>query len=230
MTSIASYLFSQPTAADQPRAGSPRTAPQQIVDVNGVSVDLSGTGLRTVSRQKVELGQGVAAAPPPAAPLSPQTLAAAVELQAAPGFSQEDVQRVRAASIAGTPYDGIGFASEVEIVHQEAGALQSAPGLGFIPGNVFLGGDLAGYVGEQIDAAGELADAERTLQAQYGSDVKLAYDSVGGGYVMLRPGQAGYDDVRSAQQVFQNMKYDLWNMDMSPKAYADVFARHGVTV
>lgn len=232
MTSIATQLFSNVTPSGPAAGAAPRRAPQEIVSIKGVSVDISGQGARTVSDQQVTLGKGVSARvyAPPAPLTSDETTAEMVRLQQVNGLDRDAFEAARNATIAGTPYAGMTMAGQVEVTHQDVGAVQSAPGLGFIPGNVFLGGDIEAYFGEQIDQAGALSEVEQTLRDQYGQDVKLAQDTTSGDYVMLRPGQAGYDDVRSASDVFAGMPLDLRNMDIAPSRYAEAFARHGLTV
>lgn len=207
---------------------------RQVAIVNNVVVDLSGTGTKTVTRQDVALGKGVKALPPvpTAGLLDEATTSAALQMQAAHAFSADARRSVREAGVAGTPYEGLAFASSVEIVHTPVDAVRSVPGLGYIPGNVFLGGAgaLDAYLRDQVDTAGNLARTERALQDEHGPEVKLALDAIGGDYVMLRPGQAGYDDVTSAQEVFAGMPNDLRKFGRHPDDFSDVFARYGLRV
>ncbi|WP_321446667.1 hypothetical protein [uncultured Cohaesibacter sp.] len=54
--------------------------------------------------------------------------------------------------------------------------------------------DMRGYVNKHVDELVDVINAENELQAKYGDDVKLIYSHPDGGYIMLTPDDAQYDD------------------------------------
>jgi hypothetical protein len=81
----------------------------------------------------------------------------------------------------------------------------------------------------EVANSGELAKIEKQLSAEHGVDVKIAFDPLAGEYMMLRPGQPGYDQVKSAQDVFADVVRDLPRMG-NVKDYRDVLAQYGVAI
>lgn len=196
-----------------------------VQKINGFSIDTSGETASLVSTSSFA-APGVPTYQPGAQPalLSGDTLGSLLQSQEIPAFDPAALQATRQQDtsqyIAGVP-------ATVEVHYTPAGAEpQSVEGLGFIPGDVFLSGNIAEYQKQQVARAGELARTEKDLRQQYGSDVKLAYDPLGGDYVMLRPGQAGYDRVKSAGEVFAGIPGDLQKIGGNTD-FSDVLAQYG---
>jgi len=77
---------------------------------------------------------------------------------------------------------------------------------------------------EQLNEFFELMDVEKSLKQQFGDDIKLAYDHRGDNLVMVRPGQAGYDDVKTMDEVWKEEASYLGRFG-SPAQFADIFAK-----
>ncbi len=181
-------------------------------DIDGLAVDVTGSTakLSVAATFTPAAGVQVVRREGPPSLLAPSTLGAAIRLQGLPQFSMEEREAAKARDA--TAY--VTSVGEVtEMYFTPAGAEpQSVEGLGFIPGDVLHGGGKYAYVQSQVERARRLAGIEAKLAAEYGSDVKLAYDPLGQDYVMLRPGQFGYDRVTSAREVYDRVLQDIPKM------------------
>jgi opacity protein-like surface antigen len=82
----------------------------------------------------------------------------------------------------------------------------------------------------EVARSGELAKVEKQLRAQNnGDDVKIAFDPLANQYMALRPGQPGYDQVKSAEDVFTQVIKDLPKIG-NINDFRDVLAQYGVAV
>jgi hypothetical protein len=194
--------------------------------INGFAIDVAGSMSKVVTSQAFTPGPGVTAVKPQASPnrLAPSTMAASIQLQGVPTFGKAEMDAVKAGS-------GSAYVAEVpetvEILFTPVGAEpQQVEGLGFLPGDVFQSDGAIDYVKGQIGRSGELARIEAQLSDEHGVDVKLAFDPLAEEYVMLRPGQPGYDRVTSARDVFAQMAHDATKMG-NRDAYREVLAAHG---
>jgi len=61
----------------------------------------------------------------------------------------------------------------------------------------------------QVDRLRALADIETRLRSEFGQPVKLAWDGGAGEYLMLRPGQDGYDRIMGANDLVERLPKDL---------------------
>ena len=69
--------------------------------------------------------------------------------------------------------------------------------------------DETAWMRDQISQFADVVALERDLKAEYGDDIKLAYDADSNSYLMLRPGDVGYDQARSTDQVIDGLKHDI---------------------
>ena len=183
-----------------------------IRQIDGLSVDVTGSPARVSVASTFKPAEGVQVVRREASPslLSPSTLAATIQLQGLPKFDPAELEAVRAGGASGY-VTAVGEVTEMYFT--PAGAEpQSVEGLGFIPGDVVQSGGTDEYVKGQVERARKLADIETKLAAEYGSDVKLAYDPLGQEYVMLRPGPFGYDRITSARDVYDQVLQDVGKM------------------
>lgn len=199
-----------------------------VRQIGGFAVDVGGVSAAAVSVQKVAAGAGVKTFRPegPASLLSPQSLAAAMSLQQVDGIDPAAFAAARGRSIEGTPYEGIAIAETVEVHHRPVG-LESVQGLADLPGDVLGDQDAEiAYQRRQIARVGELARIEADLAQEYGEPVKLAFDPLAEEYLMLRPGQRGYDEVKSAREVLALTVHDASKMGRL-NAFRDLLAQYG---
>ena len=198
-----------------------------VQNINGFNIDLSGTSSSLLQTTAFTPGKGVKTYNP-AAPASglvaPDTFSTLLQLQNTAAFTPDNLKNVMnadaSAYIAAVP-------ENITVSYQPAGTEpQSVEGLGYFPGDVFQNGNQIDYMKQQITRTGELAKIEANLQKQYGQDVKIAFDPMGGEYMMLRPGQAGYDSVKSARDVLNQVPDDLRKMVPDPSIFSDVLAKY----
>ena len=192
-----------------------------VRQIDGFPIDLSGSGSTLVSNSRFESGKGIRtvdAAPHGA--LSPSTLGALIQIKA-----NGDVNATQSAD--SSPYIA-SVQATISVSYTPIGAEpQSVELPGFIPGDVFKSGNATDYIKSQIARDGELAKTEINLRQQFGADVKLAFDPLSGEYMMLRPGQTGYDSVKSAQDVFAQIPSELQKMGYgNSHAFDDVLAQY----
>lgn len=116
---------------------------------------------------------------------------------------------------------------EVTLIHTPH-MPEPVAGMGFLPEGVFGSGNEVGYQKQQVARVMELAEIEKGLQSQYGSDVKLAFDPGSGNYVMLKPGDIGYDAVASAQSMKQKEISYLMSTGYNRQTFADVLKQYGI--
>jgi|GEM_PF-2340020 len=118
----------------------------------------------------------------------------------------------------------------VDIVHTEEVPVEQINGIGYFDRVPQSRGEEIAQIEQQIDRLGRLADIERELSQEHGAPVKLAWDPVSEEYLMLKPGQAGYDRVRGAQDQLSTVKSDLGKMDHVARDFREVLERYGVKV
>ncbi|CUB04510.1 hypothetical protein [Marinomonas fungiae] len=69
-------------------------------------------------------------------------------------------------------------------------------------------------------------NVEKALQKEYGSDVKLAYDYDSMAYVMLKPGDGRYDEVKTGKDFLKGLKHDI-GADLVPKDVLNLYRKAG---
>lgn len=199
----------------------------EVARINGFAIDLTGTTSKLVRTVPFAAGAGIdtVAAEQPRGLLASSTLAASIQLQNVPSFSAEALAAAKARGgasyVAAVP-------ETVEIHFTPIGAEpQPVEGLGFVPGEVLQSGTKVDHVARQIARAGELARIETRLSEEQRADLKIAFDPLAEEYVVLRPGQPGYDRVTSAREVFAEVVRDVPKMG-DRGAYRDVLAQYGI--
>ncbi|MEH0018272.1 MAG: hypothetical protein V6Z89_01400 [Desulfobacter sp.] len=65
------------------------------------------------------------------------------------------------------------------------------------------------YWREKIGDFSQMLETERQLKAQYGDDIKLAYDHIAKEYVMLTPDDYGYADAKTGDQALADLQRDI---------------------
>lgn len=106
-------------------------------------------------------------------------------------------------------------------------------GLGFIPGDVFTSGSKQALLNHQRHGVeklmGEL-QLEREIQKDFGPDAKIAFDKRAGNYIVLQPGDMGYNQVDSGEKALANT-YDFFRKGFADiRDFADIFEKYGHTV
>ncbi len=193
--------------------------------INGFDIDVSGTPTTLVTENAFQPGKGIhyVKGTPPQQNLSSSTMGLMLQMQDIQ-FNTADLKAVMDKE---SPFD-ITVTTTGEVSFQPTGAEpQSVEGLGFIPGDVFRSGNIEDYRKSQLSRNGELANIEAGLRKEYGADVKLAFDPLSEEYIMLRPGQAGYDNVSSAADVFARSRSDLKSLGYNnTHAFDDILNKY----
>ena len=106
-------------------------------------------------------------------------------------------------------------------------------GLGWIPGDVFTSGSKQALLSHQRQGVeklmGEL-QLEREVQNEFGPDAKIAFDKRAGNYIVLQPGDVGYDQVDSGEKALANT-YDFFRKGFADiNDFADIFAKYGHSI
>lgn len=219
------------------RSGSEGTLRNEgdVRNINGFAVDVTGQNTKAESRttQAIQPGKGVKTVKPDTAAslLDPSTLAASVALQTTGvTYSQNELRAVMDRSVAGTMFDGMAIAESVEITRTQELAPEQVSGVGFLPYKMGRTEEIA-HVEREIARAAELADIERKLSDEFKTRIKMAYDTVSGEYLALRPGQNGYDRVMSAQELLDvTVNRDIQKMGYGKETFRDVLEQYGIKV
>jgi|SRR5215217_4879229 len=198
--------------------------------INGFNVDVTGTNSRSETRvtTKVEHPPGVFRhkAQQASEAMAPSTLKSLLQTQdVALDRGQIDAFldpvanefRERLTSLPDT----------VEMIAVEEVPLEQIGVLGRLPAS---DAERAAATRERITHIGDLSRVEQEISDEMGVEVKLAYDSVAGEYVALKPGQAGYDQFLGARDLMRTMKSDIAKGGENPRDFADLLAEYGVKV
>lgn len=205
-----------------------------VRNVNGFNIDVTGANTRRENRTvtAIEPGKGVRTfKPEPASAMfAPPTLAASLATQDI-GFSRAQIDEARNRSVEGTAFEGVAIADSVEIIHTETLPIEQVQGIGYYDREINSREEDIAYLSGHLARSGELAAIERQLGEEFGEPVKLAWDPAGREYLMLRPGQPGYDSVKSAAQVFDiDVNRTLGQMDYRKEDFRHVLERYDVRV
>jgi hypothetical protein len=202
-----------------------------VREINGFAIDVTGTSSYLLAPTRFEPGPGIKVVKRDEVPstLAPSTMASLQMLTMEDG----DTSWKEAADNPPLDQPWVTAIGEVTaLIYVPTGTEpQPVDGVGFLPGDVFQKGGSAhlDYFKREVARAGELAKIEKQLSADYGVDVKIAFDPLAGEYLMLRPGQPGYDGMKSAQDVFAEVVRDLPKIG-NIRDYRDVLAQYGVAV
>jgi hypothetical protein len=203
-----------------------------VREINGFAIDVTGTGSHLLAPSQFEPGPGIKVMKRDEMPsvLAPSTMAASLQMLT---MEDGDTRWKEAAEHPPTGEPLVTAIGEVtSLIYVPTGTEpQPVDGVGFIPGDVFQKGGSAilDYTKREVARAGELAKIEKQLSADYGVDVKIAFDPLAGEYLMLRPGQPGYDGLKSGRDVFAEVVQDLPKIG-NIADYRDVLAQYGVVV
>jgi hypothetical protein len=185
----------------------------EMREIDGIAVDITGMSSKVAVAATFKPADGVQIirrSEGPPSLLAPSTMAATIQLQSLPKYSQAELDAAKAKG-GGGYVTSVGEVTEMYFT-PAGGEPQSVEGLGYLPGDVLQNGGQAEYVKSQVARARGLAEVETKLSEQYGADVKLAYDPMAREYIMLRPGQFGYDRVTSARDVYAQVLQDQSKM------------------
>ncbi|RZJ46064.1 MAG: hypothetical protein EON87_06030 [Brevundimonas sp.] len=196
-----------------------------VRNIGGFEIDVAGKATRGQEpyTSAVTPGSGTTLYDPARPPHAPPPLDAGLP-QASLFVLQDDLrEQYRAAKEADAtntvspdqnPY-GVMMPSHVVVQHYEETRPEQITTVGYFGEGVGPGaaGQKA-YTMEQVDKLKALAKIERDLSAEYGEPVKLAWDGASGEYMMLREGQAGYNHVRSVNELVRNLPKDLKELNL----------------
>ncbi len=106
-------------------------------------------------------------------------------------------------------------------------------GLGFIPGDIFTSNSKQALLSHQRQGVekllGEL-QLEQEVQKEFGADAKIAFDQRAGNYIVLKPGDIGYDQVNTGAEALSDT-YDFFRKGFADiNDFADIFAKYGYPV
>lgn len=101
---------------------------------------------------------------------------------------------------------------------------------GIIPGEVFVQNSeqaITGYQRQELERLMGLMRVEDQLKGEFGNDIKLAYDKRAGNYIMLRPGDAGYDQVDTGAESLEKTKDFFRKGSADINDFTDIFKKYG---
>lgn len=200
--------------------------PGQVRQINGFSIDLEGKMPEVVTTSTFTPGVGVRTYRPETAAglLSSDTLSVLQTLPADVAPDWNAFQAVRSADasayVAAVP-------ETVEVIHRPVHGPETVSDFGFLPDLEMDPAELTEFRRAQLTRDGELVLIERQLQAEFGPEVKVAYDPYAEEYLMLRPGQPGYDATLSAQAAFDRTISELWKLDLDRAPFQDLIDKYG---
>ena len=205
--------------------------PGDVRTIDGVNVDVSGTNTvaRTTMTTAFQPGAGGRTHRPETASglLGPTALSSALKTQEI-SLSRADFEKAR--SLVPDEAYIVSIPETVDIVHSEEVPIEQVASPGYFDRVPRSREEKVAQIEAQIDRLGRLSNIERELGEEHGAAVKLAWDAVSGEYLMLKPGQAGYDRVRGAQDLLAGVKSDLGKMGFSAGDFREVLERYGVKV
>lgn len=178
-------------------------------------------------RQAEELTPGTTRMVAPVSPISPvgQLVTGDVLAQLQDAGWTQDRERLAQAGAAGA----YGLASMAEVAAltptPPREPLRAVGRLGIIPGDVLHSGDPARLVEHARGQVAEIRDAARreaALSEARGEAVKLAFDPNTGREVVLTKADADFARIKSAAQVYSEVKFDLGKMGLPLADFRDL--------
>lgn len=194
-----------------------------VRDVGGFAIDVSGQVSRgqETTRSAFTPGSGSTVYDPSTPPHAPQAVGGGLStsnlliLQGIPTDQlQASMAAPAAASVIGANPYAVAIPASVDVVHREDAPIQQVTTVGYFPGDAPDKGTQRDLTIAQVERLRALADIERDLSAEFGQPVKLAWDGGAGEYLMLRKGDAGYDDFRSVADLVRTLPHDLKRMSL----------------
>lgn len=203
-----------------------------VRDVLGFKIDVTGTVARgeRITRSVVTPGPGSTTYDPATRPHTPpdsslpSSSLIALQGGALDRSQIEEAMNRPPSDLAENPY-AVSLPAYVDVIQSEAGRIDSVTSVGYsaIDGPFSRQAEMD-FTRGQIDRLQALAKIERDLSHEYGEPVKLAWDGVAQEYLMLRPGQDGYDRVTSVNDMVAHLPRDLKGMGYSEGMIRDVMA------
>lgn len=197
----------------------------EVRNIGGFQIDVAGQATRGQESytSAVTPGSGTTLYDPERLPHAPPPLDAGLP-QASLFVLQDNLrEQYRAAKEADAtnvvspdqnPY-GVMMPSHVVVNHYEETRPEQISTVGYFGEGVGFGAEAQRtHTVDQVKKLKALAKIERDLSAEFGEPVKLAWDGASGEYMMLREGQAGYNDVRSVNDLVRNLSKDLKNLNL----------------
>lgn len=202
-----------------------------VRNINGFNVDVTGTNTRAqrTITTAFQPGPGSRTYKPDAVSgmIAPTALSSTLRTQEIQ-LTRVDVEK----AMSRVPDEAftVSIPETVDIVHSQEVAVEQVASIGYFDRVPQSKGEEIAQIEKQIDRLGRLADIERQLGVEHGSPVKLAWDPISEEYLMLKPGQEGYDRVRGAQDLMTTLKSDLGKMGHSANDFRAVLEKYGVRV
>jgi hypothetical protein len=201
-----------------------------VSQINGFSIDVSGSASSLVSTNEFTpgLGNKTIKAGDVSSLLAPSTLTDALKLQEVPKQTHEFTQaEIDAVKKKDAGIYAVAIPEDVQVTFVPTGAEPHSVELpDYIPGDVFQQGKQLDYIKSEVARDGELAKIEADLRHQYGPDVKLGYDPLGEEYILLRPGQRGYDKIESAEDIFRKIPEELQKLGFGLSPFRDLLDQY----
>lgn len=194
-----------------------------VRDIRGFRIDVAGQPTRGQEsyRSTVTGGSRTTLYDPARPPHTPPQLDASLPSSSLLVLQDKSHEQFKAAleadasNAASSDHNPYAFSMPewVEIQRHEETHPEQITAVGYFVGGIDLASQKA-FASAQVDRLKALAKIERDLGAEYGEPVKLAWDGTSGEYMMLRPGQAGYDNVRSVNDLVSRLPKDLGTLGL----------------
>jgi len=204
-----------------------------VRNIDGFNIDVTGKAARgqQTHRSAVTPGAGTRTYDPgTASPSSPPDTGLPVStLVTLPGNLQSLLKSAGedggSQAVAGENPYAVSMPAWVDIQHTEEGRPEQITTVGYYDG--VEGGDAKAAMATdsaQVDRLRALADIETRLRSEFGQQVKLAWDGGAGEYLVLRPGQDGYDRIMGANTLVNRLPRDLEMMGYTQGMIRDIMA------
>ncbi|MFJ6024465.1 hypothetical protein ACIQC9_07715 [Brevundimonas sp. NPDC092305] len=197
-----------------------------VRDIRGFHIDVSGQSTRgeKTYRSTVTGGSGTTLYDPEHPPHAPRPLDTGLpssSLLILQDNFNDRFQAAQQADAAGVlspkqnPY-AVSMPAWVDIQQREETRPEQITSVGYFNGveDITDLDSQKAFTSTQVERLKALAKIERDLGSEYGEPVKLAWDGAAGEYMMLRPGQAGYDEVLSVNDLVRNLGKDLGRLGL----------------
>lgn len=202
----------------------------EVRDIGGFNIDVTGTAARGQETYRSQITPGTGGKtydPDQVGAFTPDGRLPASNLVTFPNNLRDVLESAQASADAGAqgvvgdnPY-AVTLPAWVDIDHSEEGRPEQISTVRYLAKT----GDAAQDMNiAQIDRLRALADVETQLRGEFGQAVKLAWDGGSDEYLMLRPGQDGYDRVTGANDLVDRLPRSLEMLGYTQGMIRDILA------
>ena len=203
-----------------------------VRNIDGFDIDVTGSAARgqEAVRSAITPGANTRTYDPEKPPVAPPSLDSGLPVSTLITLQEYLQERLKTARDPGfgqtdsgdSPYT-VSMPAWVDIQHTEEGRPEQITTVGYYS----EAGDAEAAMAidsAQVDRLRALADIETRLRSEFGQQVKLAWDGGAGEYLMLKPGQDGYDRIMGANTLVKRLPRDLEMIGYTQGMIRDIMA------